>query len=441
MRWPDWSIENFKSNEYLCPTNIDDNVQRCKRFKLKINDEEFKNKLINWLDDCRLMYNTTTEYLQPRVIADARWHKFKLVKDKVFRNRVNFYNVREVLKHKKNLIKVFHKCNTHTLDYAIKTCCEMYKSAFSNYKAKNCSHFRIRPQSKNKIKKTMTIEQGAFSKNGNGFFGIKDENIIEIENNDDIKLNRNYIKHDCKLQYNSITKEFGLFIPVDRPKKTILGRINSPIGIDPGLKTFATCYSEKDDIQIKVGNNSEKVMEKYYKKIDNLNERRERKEINIKTYQNANYKYQNKLRNSFIDLHWKLSSWLVKFFDTIKIGMIKTRNIVSKKTPVGPEVLGRALTAKRRHAKKNKKSTISPEKRRKMNTLNMWKFIQRLKIKAEERGAKIIEIDEAYTTQECSECGTRNQVGLSREYSCASCGFNRLDRDLNAARNISKRKR
>jgi putative transposase len=67
------------------------------------------------------------------------------------------------------------------------------------------------------------------------------------------------------------------------------------------------------------------------------------------------------------------------------------------------------------------------------------KFISMLRYKAACAGAKLIEVDPRNTSQECSDCGTRVPKKLSdRLHACGHCGL-RLDRDLNAARNILRR--
>jgi putative transposase len=59
-----------------------------------------------------------------------------------------------------------------------------------------------------------------------------------------------------------------------------------------------------------------------------------------------------------------------------------------------------------------------------------------LTYKAARAGRQVVAIDSAYTTQDCSQCGTRVPKLLSeRTHRCPSCGLV-LDRDLNAARNI-----
>ena len=56
-------------------------------------------------------------------------------------------------------------------------------------------------------------------------------------------------------------------------------------------------------------------------------------------------------------------------------------------------------------------------------------------------GAVVIETGEAFTTQTCGLCGTRNpNVGSAKVFACAdpACGV-RIDRDVNGARNIALR--
>ena len=59
-----------------------------------------------------------------------------------------------------------------------------------------------------------------------------------------------------------------------------------------------------------------------------------------------------------------------------------------------------------------------------------------LTYKAARAGRQVVAVDSAYTTQDCSQCGTRVPKPLSeRTHQCPSCGLI-IDRDLNAARNI-----
>src|SRR5690606_32432787 len=63
-------------------------------------------------------------------------------------------------------------------------------------------------------------------------------------------------------------------------------------------------------------------------------------------------------------------------------------------------------------------------------------FLQFLTYKAEEAGRIIGWVNPAYTTQDCYECGYREEKTLAqRTHSCSNCGYN-VSRDLNAAQNI-----
>lgn len=63
-------------------------------------------------------------------------------------------------------------------------------------------------------------------------------------------------------------------------------------------------------------------------------------------------------------------------------------------------------------------------------------FLQRLSVKAEDAGRTVVRVNPAYTSQDCSSCGTRTKHSLDqRTYVCPHCHLE-LNRDLNAALNI-----
>lgn len=101
------------------------------------------------------------------------------------------------------------------------------------------------------------------------------------------------------------------------------------------------------------------------------------------------------------------------------------------------------------HAQKNNlfivigdlKGIQDKDRGRKMNrtirNFPHWKLRNYIKYKAEWEGIKVVEVDEAYTSQTCSKCGERTspRKGMFR---CTSCGYE-TDRDKNASYNIGKR--
>jgi len=66
-----------------------------------------------------------------------------------------------------------------------------------------------------------------------------------------------------------------------------------------------------------------------------------------------------------------------------------------------------------------------------------WRqFLDLLTSKAECAGGRVVNVNPAYTSQSCSQCGNRHKLSLSdRVYHCPCCGLS-LDRDQNAAINI-----
>ena len=70
-----------------------------------------------------------------------------------------------------------------------------------------------------------------------------------------------------------------------------------------------------------------------------------------------------------------------------------------------------------------------------MNNLKFYKFKERLLFKSVERNKQVFLVNEAYTTQTCSNCGSNNKPGCSSVYSCRNCK-KKVGRDVNAAKNI-----
>ena len=184
-----------------------------------------------------------------------------------------------------------------------------------------------------------------------------------------------------------------LVVDTPEPTQTIEGK--TPVGIDLGLKDFAT-LSNGQKIEAK------RIYRKYQQKLG-IAQRANKK--------NRTRAIHAKIKNIRSDFHHKLSRQLVNDHAAIFVGNVNAKGLA--KTKLAKSVLDAGWTA----------------------------FRTMLKYKCENAGVWFEEVNEAYTTQTCSCCGSRHnspkgRAGLRiREWTCQGCGTAH-DRDVNAAKNI-----
>ena len=229
---------------------------------------------------------------------------------------------------------------------------------------------------------------------------MKNESTISMGKKT-IKKHRNLvIEHDCRLVRQKNIFWVIIPIPVEITEK------KPPInycGIDPGIKTFMTCFGNNGCIEHKY---NEKIIKDLDNKIELLKDRRRtnRNRVNKKKINRIEIRKVNLVD----ELHWKTINRLLKMNDFIFYGDIKSHDIV----------------------KNGKNHTLNTD----MNNLKFYKFKQRLLFKAIERGKRVYETKEHFTTQTCSFCGSMYKPGLSRVYECKNCKKH-IGRDVNAAKN------
>ncbi|ANF83272.1 transposase (plasmid) [Acinetobacter sp. NCu2D-2] len=181
---------------------------------------------------------------------------------------------------------------------------------------------------------------------------------------------------------------------VDTPKAE-KANTTKAIGIDLGLKDIATC---SDGTVI----SNPKYYRHYEQKLGVAQRARNKKRVRA---------LHAKIANSRKDHLHKASTALVKNNALIIVGDLSARKLV--KTKMAKSVLDTGFSA--------------------LKTM--------LRYKCENAGVLFEEVNEAYTTQTCSCCGSRSsspkgRAGLGiREWQCGECGSS-WDRDVNSALNI-----
>jgi len=412
----------FKTFVDIC----EETIIRTKKIQIFPSDKQ-KNILNKWFNNYIDVYNKTNEFIVSKILKDD-----KLIKENF--KYINFRDIRdkEMSKYKEQLSNET-KINKHLLDEAIKHNVSMYKSSITNMKDKNIKDFRIRPLNKDKRRKNLIIESNLISKNKNGFC-VSILNEMKTENN--FKLQD--IDKTFTLQYDKYYNKYFVLIPVEIKKldnnfdnyikkskinfekkqsiKKVKNNINNRIkeenkcGIDGGIRTFLTIYSQNNVYEI--GTDIKSILLPYYNKIDKITSLKDTNELSEKKYKKGITKIYEKISNIINDLHWKSSNFLCKKFNTICIGKLSTRSIVN-----------------------NEKSNINELNKRLLYSISHYKFRMILKNQCEKFNCIYKEINEYETSKRCHCCQKINNVGSSKIYTCKSCDI-KLDRDINASINI-----
>ncbi len=386
-------FSSFKARQYINPKKKKRKRVKFKvtykdtiKIKLHLTDKQ-KTKLKLFLNDVIKVYNLTNNH-----IKDNNLNKKDL----------NFIKLRAILKDDLKNICSTNSLPKHTADYAVKHCVEMYKSAYANHH----KDFNIKDMTLDRRRKNLVIEPLQFSKVHNTFFSLGNiESTLPFKDN---------ITSNSILQYDSFKGTFIIISPKDVTSKFKYKK-HSKCGIDIGVRTFLTTYSK--DRATEIGYDTNKIIDRHHKRLDNIRSSYDDNIIKESLFKDLYTKYSDKLKNKIKDLHNKAANFLLKTYETINIGNLSIKNMIS-----------------------NLKGNLADVVKRRLVTLSHYNFRMKLHSMKLKFGTIVNEINEFQTSIKCHNCKfLKRDLGKSKTYNCKKCKLT-LDRDINAAINIYKLK-
>ena len=349
-----------------------------------------KNKINLWLNDCTDIYNLTNSYIKLNLTNDNK------------KSLINFFNIRKILKNDITNVCKINKLNKHTGDYAVKHCIEMYKSAISNHN--DISRFNIRDLSKDRIRKNLVIEPSAVSKKTNSIF----TKILGVINSN---IPLNFIKRNSILQYNNYKDTYKILVPMKVENDKRVSLHYDKCGIDIGVRTFMTVYSEDKTLEIAPDNN--KIIDRKHKRLDNIKSSKDSNIISNEKYNSLYCKYSSRLRNKIDDLHNKSANMLLSRYKNISIGKVSIKQMIS-----------------------NLDGNLKEVVKRRLCTLSHYRFRMKLISMSSKFNSNVKLINEYLTSKTCCKCkNIKNDLKAGKIYNCSECNLI-IDRDINAAINI-----
>jgi len=402
--------------------NFNTNKKSLKKFE-KDDINIYKNELINVLKKNIIL--DLKIFILNNNMKNKRKDIEKYLKNKPYtisnnKFKLNFQNIRTYfLKDiRNNIIKTCNsniinkdiKIKTHILDATIKIACANFQSSITNFENGNIKHFRIRYWKDKRDKRVLEIEKCYFTKGSLCPSIFNNINGYIKKNGKKQKYDFNNINSTVKLQYNKKIDEYTIFLSKDiECLENKNDNKKNLISIDLGLRTFATCLSENQTIDIC------KTDDTKLKKL--INKRLEYKNI-LKNYNtkknNKKLRMVNKRIKGLIDeVHWKTIKFLTSNYKNILIGELSTKGIVC-----------------------NNKSILKSYNKELAYAYSFYTFRQRLEYKCIVNKCNYKGVNEYYTSKTCSACSEYNEkLGSSKVFNCPSCK-NVFDRDVNSCRNM-----
>jgi IS605 OrfB family transposase len=418
-------LESYKYPE----SEIKENTKFLKTIKIQIYPKiEQIMTLKGYFDVCRYVYNKGLEYIKkknfpPNSIALRNYlvtkntrmgHpeyselrcKIKILKSekpedykkKVSSLKKEFNSKFDPVENPE--VKDFEKVVPKDLrENSIRNLCNDFKTAKANLKAGNIKKFDIKFKKKTQPRKcieldkeTLKISHGKFYLHGHKY-DIGKRNMKKYQN---LSIN-----HNCDLMY--FRGKYYIYIPVEYTPRKFQG--SKCCGIDPGLRTFCTVYSENEVLEYKITGKIKEIDQKirYFKS-------KEFKRLRTKRLKKRYLSRLELLKKNLTDqIHWNFIDSILKKFDVVFFGDIKSHNIV--------------------------KNGVNKTNNTNFMNIKFFKLKQKLVYKAFSLGKRAFLVNEYLTSQCCSKCGQTNSVGSSETYNCSRCLL-KTGRDLNAAKNI-----
>ena len=373
------------------------------------NDDDIPGRLLKKNKKNKKKKNKTKIPKQKKV-AKPKIVKPKIVKPK--RKIINwlpsFYDMRDKLKTVARQIIKNTQIPKHVLDYAVNDCICKYKACITNVMKDKIKNFDVSDLSKDKNRKYMEIELSQISKAMNGF-SVKI--LGEMKSRDKIRFDKICLNNST-LQYTASSNRYFL---ISARKTTCMSEKvrTAKCGIDLGVRTFATVYSENGTQEI--GTNLTNKINAYHKKRDKLQSEYSRGLIKRKLYEKLWKRNEDRMMNRMNDMHKKVASYLTTHYKEIRIGKIPVKKMTS-----------------------NRNLRITKKTKRQMLTLSFCRFRKILEHIGAKNGSDVIFVSEYQTSMKCHNCGKlKRDLGSNKVYECSRCNV-KLDRDINASINMMR---
>ena len=300
---------------------------------------------------------------------------------------------------------------------AVRDLSKAYKTAFENLKRGNIRKFSVGFRHFNAKRQTMLLQKNMVNVNKKNHLVIT-SNILK--HNSGFKLGKRARKDietiqsgsvsDCRISkvYNHY---FVIFTVTETPPEKKADNLVRVCGIDPGVRTFMTSFGTSGCVEYKqdrsvLRKTNDKLAALRRKFIGPLQEGVKRK----RTRRRNMAKYEKRIRHLVDEIHWKTVKDIVRSNDVIFCGDIKSASLLMK--------------------------TDCPKSvKQEIKDLRFFSFKQRLLYKAAAHSKLAFLVDESYTTQSCTYCGTLTQIGSAEVYTCSGCNCS-YPRDQGSARNI-----
>lgn len=231
---------------------------------------------------------------------------------------------------------------------------------------------------------------------------------------------------EVKVQYHYRTGDYYLLVPVENtPPRRTDSNMHQVVSIDPGVRTFATCYSPTAGIG-KLPVAGDVKMRRRYHRIDRIQaalatikssktEYRAPKRKTLKRMTKKVHRLWKEIDDCKHHMHYTVIKFLLDNFEKVVIPDFDPHSMSDKRT-----------------------SLLTSETKRAMFNWGHGLFRQRLKTKASLLGRldAVVVVTEEYTSKTCGNCGNiKYNLGSADKYHCNGCGVE-MDRDVNGARNI-----
>ncbi len=205
----------------------------------------------------------------------------------------------------------------------------------------------------------------------------------------------------CTITRSSTGKWYACFSCECEPER--LPESSHEVGIDVGIKTFATLSSGQEIENPRFFRKEEKALKKVQRKHSKLakgsRERRSHRKVVARVHERVKFRRENFTQQN-------------------------SRRIVNENGLIAVEDL-HVNRMVHNHCLSKSISDVA------------WSaFFEQLSSKAEEAGRQLVRVNPAYTSQTCSRCGHRQKMPLSERIFDCPCCYLHIDRDLNASYNI-----